>query len=208
MKLTRAEPIGKHNAAYQYSTLEELNKHLRQKCNSLSPFPGTTAVLKSKPRREHLERISNNANREHASIDKAHLYRLPSKLLKKECRSIFDLYGGSVALAVMTEFPEFAWKVWRFDKTPHLWWQHLANLLRVGDIIGQAVCRMYLDELTLEYGLKCYEDWKKFRRETLKPRDVTRLDHFGGLDILIRMLEQNKGTVASIRCRYTFICLI
>jgi len=33
------------------------------------------------------------------------------------------MYNGSATLAIMTEFPEHAWELWRFEKVPKGLWQ-------------------------------------------------------------------------------------
>jgi len=59
-------------------------------------------------------------------------------------RKILGVYGDNVALAVVTEYPDYHWQLWRFCKSTRQYWIQLGQLLRNNDPIGQAALRDYL----------------------------------------------------------------
>lgn len=94
------------------------------------------------------------------------------------------LYNGSAALACLCEFPEHPWKPWKFAKTPRQWWKSVAALFFQGDAVAETILRVFLEEV-------------EQLADTLPTRDTgaeRRLDYFGGLNELRKMLSSTQST--------------
>lgn len=61
---------------------------------------------------------------------------------------------------VMSEYPEYAWKPWRFSSSPKGWWTDLAvNFITARTEEATAVVREYLQDLAVHYNIQSLNDW-------------------------------------------------
>jgi len=94
-------------------------------------------------------------------------------------------YNRSSTYLVLGEYPEYAWNLWEFERTPKTWWQEVAELLNKGDPVGEAVIRNYIDKVAKRANIEKPEDWYSF---VVKQPDASRIAKFGTLPALLGKL--------------------
>src|SRR5688572_3840282 len=70
---------------------------------------------------------------------------------------VYECYGGSLVKALLNIYPDYNWKVWKFDVIPKGFWKDMTNQRNFFDWVGG------------ELNVKTKEDWYK-----INSRDVTR----------------------------------
>jgi len=69
------------------------------------------------------------------------------------------LYDLSLTLAIMTEYPEYAWLPWKFNKSLTGWWRDLQKKFKAGNPIAEAVVRLYMEDLAQQNNVETLDDW-------------------------------------------------
>jgi len=72
--------------------------------------------------------------------------------------ALLSLYNNSISLLVETEYPEFAWKPWKFSVLH--FWNELGRLYRAGDPLALAVVEGYISDLARERETDVYS-WQR-----------------------------------------------
>jgi len=72
-----------------------------------------------------------------------------SEIKKRGGAGLLTHYGGSVAKALKTVYPDTVWQFWKFSSVPIGEWEDIANQ------------RAYMDWYAKEYGVKTAADWYK-----------------------------------------------
>ena len=103
-------------------------------------------------------------------------YSVKSSQLNHKGRWIVDhYYGGSLASAIQTIFPEYQWQTWKFSYLPYKWSDHNNR-------------RSFFDSLTKELNIQKMEDWYKINAsQVVKRGGDAILSHFRGS--LIKALQ-------------------
>jgi len=109
-------------------------------------------------------------------------------------------FGESVMRVLFQEYPEHAWKVWEFNKVPKSSWKLIGSAFRQGDIIGETVIRIYLNDLEVKHHIKSVEDWKRLALKKQTATDSIRNRQLGPLvDLLPRLYKEVPHWNSNVR---------
>lgn len=64
---------------------------------------------------------------------------------------VSDYFGGSVSKALMHLYPEYDWKIWKFNSVPNGFWQNVKNQ------------RLFFEDLAKKFNIKTHQDWLQVR---------------------------------------------
>lgn len=134
-------------------------------------------------RRRYLESIAcSMANKFSNDKLESSLYEIgKSELIRGGASSLLQLFGGSSVTAVMVEFPEIAWKPWRFKNTPQSWWRELGVAFSLDDPVAHTAVTNYMEEVMQRLHVEEPTDWYNVTNKALGPSTIRHLRHLGGL---------------------------
>ena len=110
-------------------------------------------------------------------------------------------YGGSPALAVMVEYPEHAWKMWNFQKSPKAYWKELGQLFAFNSPIAKEAVRVFVEDVEKKLGLKSYLEWNESVLMRLSKTDIKRLAYLGGAPSVLETLYPDLDIEVDSRLR-------
>jgi len=91
-------------------------------------------------------------------------------------------YGGSPSSAIMTTYPEYNWKSWKFSSTPKNYWKKRENIVE------------FMEHVAKELNIRKLDDWYGVSRaQLIQFRPMRRLMtiHGGGLLKVLAFLHPN-----------------
>jgi len=106
---------------------------------------------------------------------------------------------------VQVEYPEVAWRPWRFDRSPRGWWQALQDRfpcispypnsesssphdIPTIDPISEAVVRDFIELLAQRHGIGQLSDWYRISHEQLDSGTADQLKQLGRLPNVLQWL--------------------
>jgi len=101
---------------------------------------------------------------------------------------LLQQFNGSAALAIMYVYKEYAWKPWKFERTPHGWWSELAAWSAAGDLSALTAMREYILDLASELNITTLDDWNAITTEILGPTHSHHLKYLGELPRVLKRL--------------------
>jgi len=158
---------------------------------------GTRCSWKSAyERRKYLDELTKRTEDFGDSLTSPYdrLYKLTFlHLTRNHGSGLLKLYGSSIAMCVCTEYPEFAFKLWKFEKPPDGWWIHLATLFNNSscDPIAEAVLREFVLDAMQEKNLKTLDEWENVSHAHLGSSLLQRFNYLGGLHYTLQRLFPN-----------------
>jgi len=84
-------------------------------------------------------------------------------------------------MSYMGEYPEHAWKAWKFSQLPKYWLSFVASKFHSGDVLAEIVVREYVEELEQRLELNRPEDWIGVPESRISTTDLFRMSAFGGI---------------------------
>jgi len=124
-------------------------------------------------------------------------------------RGLISYYDNSVSLSTIHAYPERAWQVWKFERTPKGWWETFARQCEAGNPMAHAAFREYIEGLSLKYKIKHWGSITNWDALALNKTDLYRLGHFKSLKTLILSLfpNQNADYMAKPKVEGASYCL-
>jgi len=101
---------------------------------------------------------------------------------------VLTLYAGSPSLGILVEYPEIAWKPWKFRNTLKHWWRDLGSAFKAGDPVAYCITQLYIDDEAEAASILKPEDWSLHRA---RPNTYIHLQWLGGLVHVLRSLYPN-----------------
>lgn len=83
-------------------------------------------------------------------------YKVPQKEFKQHLNGIIQFHGNSHIKLLINSYPEYNWKIWKFNKVPSSYWNELKNQ------------RHFFDDLGKELGYEKQEDWYKIQKVNIE----------------------------------------
>lgn len=126
-------------------------------------------------------------------------YAIPQRLLKdKETKNVlWSYYKGDLVVALRSIFPEYPWKIWKFDKIQSL----IENTGKKRSLrkywSNRAVQKEYLDWFKEEHGVKNERDLYKLRAsDFIQKGGATLINHYyrGSVFKLFSSLYKNSNS--------------
>jgi len=94
----------------------------------------------------------------------------------------------------MTEYPEYYWKPWKFERAPNLWWQQVGARFFGGDPVTWVIVRAWFQELEDKLQVSQPSDWYYVKRSNITRHQRRILKLLGGnlLSILTRLYPEHQ----------------
>jgi len=107
--------------------------------------------------------------------------------------ALLKLYRGSPAVALLTEFPEVAWKPWsNFSMAQKRWWTNLSKLFLNSDPIGQCTVANFLaDQFPSLFSSPA--PMAHLIEIKLNTTTTRQLGYLGGLENILTALHQQSN---------------
>lgn len=97
------------------------------------------------------------------------------------------LFGGSAAMMVMVDFPEHAWRPWKFKPVPSSWWMMVSTYFLQSSPIAEATIRDFISELADSLNIKTLDDWTEYLTRNEKTNQYALLK-LGSLENVLQKL--------------------
>lgn len=133
---------------------------------------------------------------------------MPKLLLVQNVDSDLRYYTGqtlaslynSASLAVQVEYPEHAWRPWKFAQSPRKWWDDLAEVFNASrdnlDAVCECVLREYLEEIAAAHSITRLEDWYYVSANQLGDTAADHFKRFGRIsNVLVRLFPEHTWSL-------------
>jgi len=113
-------------------------------------------------------------------------------------------YINSSLLAILIDFPEHFWSVWKFKRMSNGWVDMLQTALNGNDPVAETVARIYLEELVEHLKITKLTDWYRVSTSDIDYRYRLLIKQIGGLqNILARFFPHHKWNYSLLHKRST-----
>lgn len=84
-------------------------------------------------------------------------HSVPKETIKKfGGSSLLKFYNGSFIKCLTTLYPEYSWKLWKFEKVPQEFWQDIQNR------------RLFFEDLAKKLNITSWENWYDVSSQTIR----------------------------------------
>ena len=147
----------------------------------ITGFSGTVGTFDSQPHVDHWKDVPNQRKYFDWLTDVLQISELDewyqvksSEIREKECQSLVQKYGGSLATALFSIYPEQGWKVWKFEEVPKEFFDDLEIQKEYFELVVKKTLR-----------IETFRDWYFIRASEVQDK------------LFQQILERNFGILSS-----------
>ena len=94
--------------------------------------------------------------------------------------TLLNHYNGSLMKCLMKVYPEYDWKIWKFEKVPQKFWSEIKNQ------------REFFDYLGKKLNIMNWEDWYKVSAHLIRENGGSGLIDLYGMHSVTRAYPEHK----------------